>query len=96
MLFVVLFLIPNVVSFTPNPWDMYKFFHFSWIPISILSGTALARMKGAAAILLLTLSILASGSVILYNVSTNYLGASWDEYNVGMWIRENTEENLYF
>ncbi|MEM2806464.1 MAG: hypothetical protein QXK86_06415 [Candidatus Bathyarchaeia archaeon] len=95
-LFVVLFLIPNVVSFTPNPWDMYKFFHFSWIPISILSGTALARMKSAAAILLLTLSILASGSVILYNVSTNYLGASWDEYNVGMWIRENTEENLYF
>ncbi|MEM2969510.1 MAG: hypothetical protein QXR63_01080 [Candidatus Bathyarchaeia archaeon] len=94
--FVALFLIPNFVSFTPNPWDMYKFFHFAWIPISVLSGTALARIRKDAAILLLLLSVLASGSVTIYNLSTNYIAASWDEYNVGMWIRDNTEEKSVF
>ncbi|MEM2145806.1 MAG: hypothetical protein QW304_04940 [Thermoproteota archaeon] len=94
--FVTLFLLPNLVSLTPNPWDMYKFFHFSWIPISVLSGTALARIKKGVAILLLLLSVLASGSVVLYNLSTNYLAASWDEYRVGMWIRENTEKGSVF
>ena len=94
--FVVLFLIPNFISFTPNPWDMYKFFHFSWIPISVLSGTALARIRKDAAMLLLLLSVLASASVIIYNISTSYTAASWDEYNVGMWIRDNTEEKSVF
>jgi uncharacterized membrane protein len=94
--FVALFLIPNFVSFTPNPWDMYKFFHFAWIPISVLSGTALARIRKNAAIILLLLSVLASGSVAIYNLSTNYVVVSWDEYAVGMWIRGNTEERSVF
>lgn len=93
---LALFLIPNIVAFTPNPWDMYKFFNFTWIPISVLSGTALARIRKDVAILLLLLSILASASVIVYNVSTNYIAASWDEFNAGIWIRKNTEEKSVF
>ncbi len=93
---LALFLIPNIVAFTPNPWDMYKFFNFTWIPISVLSGTALARIRKNVAILLLLLSILASASVIVYNISTNYIAASWDEYNAGIWIRNNTEEKSVF
>ncbi|MGQ9551390.1 MAG: hypothetical protein ACUVUE_03080 [Candidatus Bathycorpusculaceae bacterium] len=93
---LALFLIPNIVAFTPNPWDMYKFFNFTWIPISVLSGTALARIRKDVAILLLLLSILASASVIVYNVSTNYIAASWDEFNAGIWIRNNTEEKAVF
>jgi len=94
--FVALFLIPNIVSFTPNPWDMYKFFHFSWIPISVLSGTLLAKVRKEVAVLLLLLSVLTSGSVIVYNVSTNYVAVSWDEYDAGTWIRGNTEEKSVF
>jgi len=45
---------------------------------------------------LLLLSILASASVIVYNVSTNYIAASWDEFNAGIWIRNNTEEKAVF
>ncbi len=94
--FVVLFLLPNLISFTPNPWDMYKFFHFSWIPISVISGIMLSRIKKEVAMILVLLSVLASASVVIYNVSTNYIAANWDEYNAGMWIRNNTEERSVF
>jgi len=96
VVFIGLFLVPNLVSITPNPWDMYKFFIFSWIPIAVLSGAALARINKDTARVLLLLSILASASVVVYNLSTNYPGASWDEYNLGMWVRDNTEERAVF
>jgi hypothetical protein len=94
--FIALFLIPNIVSLTPNAWDMYKFFTFAWIPIAVLSGTALARIRRSAALTLLLLSVLASASVILYNVGTNYTAANWNEYNLGLWVRENTQEKAVF
>jgi hypothetical protein len=94
--FISLFLIPNLVSITPNPWDMYKFFIFAWIPIAVLSGTALAKIRKPLALTMLLLSILTSASVILYNISTNYTAANWDEYALGMWVRDNTEERAVF
>jgi hypothetical protein len=94
--FVILFLIPNLVSITPNSWDMYKFFIFAWIPIAVLSGSALARIKKSIALVLLLLSVLTASSVIVYNVGTSYQAASWDEYNLGMWVRSNTEEQAVF
>ncbi|UCC58245.1 MAG: hypothetical protein JSW14_07850 [Candidatus Bathyarchaeum sp.] len=96
IVFVSLFLVPNLVSITPNPWDMYKFFTFAWIPIAILSGAALAKIRRSIALTLLLLSILASSSVIVYNLSTNRTAANWDEYNLGMWVRDNTEERAVF
>ncbi len=94
--FLILFLIPNLIAFTPNSWDMYKFFLFSWVPIAVLSGTALARIRKDFAVVLLLLSVLTSASVVIYNISTNYIAADWDEYNLGMWIRDNTEEKAVF
>jgi hypothetical protein len=94
--FVILFLIPNLISITPNSWDMYKFFIFAWIPIAVLSGAALARIKKSIALVLLVLSVLTTASVIAYNVGTSYQAASWDEYNLGMWVRNNTEEQAVF
>ena len=41
MLFLVL--IPNILLITPNPWDMYKFFIFAWIPIAVLAGVMLQK-----------------------------------------------------
>jgi len=91
-----LFLIPNLVSITPNPWDMYKFFIFAWIPLAVLSGAALSKIKKSVAFVLLLLSILTSANVILYNLGTNYTAASWNEYELGMWVRENTPERSVF
>ena len=94
--FVILFLIPNLVSVTPNAWDMYKFFIFAWVPIAVLSGAALTKIRKSIALILLLLSVLATASVIVYNVGTSYQAASWDEYNLGMWVRSNTEEQAVF
>lgn len=96
LVFLLLFLIPNLISITPNSWDMYKFFIFAWVPIAVLSGAALARIRKSIALVLLLLSVLTSASVILYNVGTSYRAASWDEYNLGMWVRGNTEERAVF
>jgi uncharacterized membrane protein len=94
--FLILFIAPNLISLTPNPWDMYKFFIFAWIPIAVLSGAALAKLRKSLALVLLLLSVLTTASVIAYNVGTSYQAASWDEYNVGMWVRNNTEEQSVF
>jgi uncharacterized membrane protein len=75
---------------------MYKFFIFAWVPIAVLSGAALARIRKSVALVLLLLSVLTTASVIIYNVGTSYQAASWDEYNLGMWVRDNTEERAVF
>ena len=96
IVFVMLFLAPNIISITPNSWDMYKFFIFAWVPIAVLSGAALARIRKSLALVLLLLSVLTTASVITYNVGTSSQAASWDEYNLGMWVRDNTEEQAVF
>ncbi len=96
LVFIALFLLPNVISLTPNSWDMYKFFIFAWVPIAVLTGVALAGIRKVFAVGLILLCVLSSASVIIYNVGTNYSAASWDEYNLGMWVRNNTEQKSVF
>jgi hypothetical protein len=93
---LALIIIPHFIIFTPNVWDMYKFFIFAWIPIAALAGIALAKTRRVIVFALVLLSILTSVSVIVYNVNTEFLGATWAEYDVGMWARENTPENSVF
>ncbi len=95
-----LILIPNVLLLTPNPWDMYKFFMFAWVPIAVLSSVVLAkiwvRRWRVAVFGLLLFSVLTSVSVVVYNVGTNYSGASWNEYQLGLWVRDNTTSGSVF
>jgi hypothetical protein len=94
--FLLLFLIPNILLLTPNPWDMYKFFMFAWVPIAVLSGIVLAKTRKILILTLVLLSILTSASVIIYNVGTNYTAANWNEYQLGLWVRNNTPERSVF
>jgi len=98
--FVLLFLIPNIFVLTPNSWDMYKFFMFAWIPIAVLSGTLMVKFPKkwgkVLAILLILFSIFSAVSVVLYNVGTAYTAVNWDEYNLGMWVRNNTPQRSVF
>jgi hypothetical protein len=94
--FLVLFLIPNILLLTPNPWDMYKFFMFAWVPIAVLTGVLLARTRKIFIVTLVLLSVLTSASVVIYNVGTNYTGANWNEYQLGLWVRNNTPERSVF
>jgi hypothetical protein len=94
--FLLLFMIPNILLLTPWDWDMYKFFMFAWIPIVVLAGILLAKTPKIVLITLVLLSIITSASVIIYNVETAYTGASWSEYTVGLWVRDNTPQNSVF
>ena len=98
ILFLVL--IPNVVLLTPNPWDMYKFFMFAWVPIAVLASVVLAKIwvgwKRVLVLGLVLLSIMTSVSVVIYNVGTDYPAVNWNEYQVGLWARENTPQNSVF
>jgi hypothetical protein len=94
--FLFLFLIPNIILLTPNPWDMYKFFIFAWIPMVVLAGVMLAKTRKIVLVTLVLLCILTSASVIIYNVGTNYAAASWNEYQLGLWVRNNTPERSVF
>jgi hypothetical protein len=96
MTFLLLFLIPNILLLTPWDWDMYKFFMFAWIPIVVLAGVVLAKTPRIVIATLVLLSIITSASVIIYNVGTDYPGASWGEYQLGLWVRDNTPQNSVF
>jgi hypothetical protein len=97
---LMLVLIPNMLLLTPNPWDMYKFFMFAWVPIAVLAGVVLSKLwvrKGRILVLgLILLSVMTSASVVIYNVGTNYPAVNWSEYNVGLWVRDNTPQNSVF
>ena len=98
LLFLVL--IPNVLLLTPNPWDMYKFFMFAWIPIAVLASVVLSKLwvrKWRILVLgLVLLSVMTSVSVVIYNVGTDYKAVNWNEYEVGLWVRDNTPQNSVF
>jgi hypothetical protein len=94
--FLLLFLIPNILLLTPWDWDMYKFFMFAWIPIVVLAGVVLAKLPRILIVTLVLLSVITTASVIVYNTQTQYLGVSWNEYNLGLWVRDHTPQNSLF
>ena len=102
---------PNLLSFTPNVWDMYKFFHYAWIAIALAAGCFLADLTVphlqntsrklrllilTAVVLLLVFSIFSSGLVAVWNLSTSYPCADRGEYETGLWVREHTPERSVF
>jgi uncharacterized membrane protein len=93
---LALVFVPIFFVFTPNAWDMYKFYIFAWIPISALMAICLAKSRKVLVAVLVILSVLGSVSVITYNLSTSYLGATTSEYNVGIWVRDNTPQDTVF
>jgi hypothetical protein len=62
----------------------------------VLAGILLAKTPKVVIITLVLLSVITSASVIIYNVETAYTGASWSEYTVGLWVRDNTPQNSVF
>ncbi len=93
---LILFLIPNMLLLTPWSWDMYKFFMFAWVLIAVLSGIMLAKTRRILVVALVLFSVITTSSVIVYNVGTDYTGVSWSEYQLGLWVRDNTPQNSVF
>lgn len=94
--FLMLFLIPNILLLTPWVWDMYKFFIFAWIPIVLLAGIVISKVPKGVVFALVLLSVITTTSVIIYNVGTDFTALTWSEYNVGLWVKDNTPQNSVF
>src|SRR4030065_2164229 len=91
---LAMFLLPNLVSFTPEQFDMYKFFHFMWIPVAIASGSVIAGLyverKYLIVAVLIVMSVFTPFLDAAWNVSVKYPGYSLSEYDAGLWINEKT------
>ena len=95
-----MFLLPNLISFTPESFDMSKFFHFMWIPVAIAAGGVLARLYTKKIYVLVAALILLSVFTpfldAAWNMSVKFPGYSLSEYEAGIWIRENTPSGSVF
>ena len=94
--FSVIFALPHLPSFTPNAWDMFKFFHYAWVPISVSAALTLRKLPKGVVIPLLIASLLTSALVVLWNVSTEFPCASLEELKAGLWVRESTPQCSVF
>lgn len=97
---ISMFLLPNIISFTPESFDMYTFFHFMWIPVAVASGIfleGLYRKKFRTVVaILIVFSVFTPFLDAAWNLSVKYPGYSLAEYKAGIWIRENTPQNSVF
>jgi hypothetical protein len=94
--FFLLFVIPHLVGFTVYPFDMFKFFYFMVIPMSVLAGIGLSRILkykffGFFLItFILLISSLNSLTTLAWSYLNKYPAYSLDEYQAGLWVRQNT------
>ncbi|MBI2314893.1 hypothetical protein HYU93_02440 [Candidatus Daviesbacteria bacterium] len=93
---IILSVIPFVVHFTINDGDMLKFFYFAMIPFSIISGLILQKVWRSSylgPLLVILLIVISSTNSLLTLASSffnKYQGYSQADYQVGMWIRNNS------
>jgi hypothetical protein len=97
---LAMFILPNIATFTPDSFDMYKFFHFMWIPVAITTGCILRRLWDKKLYIivavLLIFSVLTPFLDAMWNLSVKYPGYSIDEYRAGIWVRGNTPQGSVF
>lgn len=101
LLAIFLFIIPYIVNFTIYEGDMFKFFYFMVIPVSVVSIYTVMEIniRPIKYLLLLIIIISSTTSSFLtlggsyFNKNTAY---SYDEYMAGIWIRENTPQGSIF
>lgn len=89
-----LWLIPNLIRFTVFGWDMFKFYYFMVIPVSVLAATALKNkiITFVAVFITCFTSILILANCFL-NKNEAY---TQSDYEVGLWIRNHTPQRSVF
>ncbi len=97
---ISMLIIPNIISLTPDSFDMYTFFHFMWIPVAIACGIFLeglyAKKLHIIVLLLIVFSVYTPFLDAAWNLSVKYPGYSLAQYNAGIWVRENIHQNSVF
>lgn len=97
---LAMFILPNIVTFTPEPFDMFKFFNFMMIPVAVATGCVLSKIWDKklyiGVICLVIFSIFTPFLDAAWNLSVKYPGYSIDEYNAGIWVRNHTPQGSVF
>lgn len=97
---ISMFVVPNIISFTPESFDMNTFFHFMWIPVAIAGGIFLEGLYGKKfhiiVVILIVFSVFTPFLDAAWNLSVKYPGYSLAQYNAGIWIRDNTPQGSVF
>lgn len=93
---LLIFIIPNVITFSNTQWDMGKFFMCEWFLICLFAGVAVSKMpewSWAAILLFCCLSPLLGSAFYL---ASGWVGLSHEEVAAGQWILANTPERAVF
>jgi len=99
--FTIMFILPHLVRFTILDRDMFKFFYFMTIPMSIVSGFILVKiLKRKAGPPLVLLIIVVSSLTSVLTLVASFLNRNYaysaEDFNAGIWIRENTPKSSVF
>ena len=87
---LLLFLVPNLVSFVAIPWDMNKFFQYSWLLLAIPAGALLAKIPRQIAYALVAASVISPLLCATWFVLSNQFVFSDSQMAQAVWIRDNT------
>jgi len=92
---LLLFAIPNLVSFSNTDWDMGKFFMLMLVPVCILASVAVARVPFAWPLIVAACCITPLFASIFY-VTCGWHGLYNDDLAAGKWILDSTPERAVF
>ena len=88
----LLFIIPNIATFSNTQWDMSKFFMLMMVPTSILAGAAIARLDRLLLPIILLFCILSPLLASVFYITCGWVGLSYQEISAGEWMQENTAQ----
>jgi len=92
----LLFLIPNIITFSNTQWDMGKFFMLMMLPASVLAGAALSRLNDWLIPLVLLVCCASALTGAAFYVTSGWNGLSNEEIAAGQWMHANTTQRSVF
>lgn len=98
---LTLLTIPFVVSFTIYQFDMFKFFYYSLPILAITSGVYFSKIKRQKLSFVVFLLVIGFCSFLSFKTlkvsyTDNSFAYSMPDYDMGMWIRQNTSQRSVF
>ena len=93
---LLIFLLPNLLTFSNTQWDMSKFFMCEWALICVFASSFIARLPKWLIPLVIAFCCLSGILGSAFHVASGWKGLSNGEASAGDWIRANTPEMSVF
>jgi len=92
----LVFLIPNLVTFSNMQWDMSKFFTCEWLLACVLAAVAIARLPQWLWPAIMLLCCFSAITGMIFYVTSGWEGMNNEDVAAGQWIFANTPERAVF